>query len=89
MRRAHKGIAATADHIWIARNCGKFILIARVDWTQPVLVGCSGNDAGLQNKKGTNNAQEVVGAAAMAASAYAFVPAYAAHVHHAAPVGVG
>ena len=37
--RAHKGIAATADHIWIARNRGKFIPITRVDWTQPVLFG--------------------------------------------------
>jgi len=33
--------------------------------------------------------RKLLGAAAMAASAYAFVPAYAAHVHHAAPVGVG
>src|SRR5258707_12019025 len=57
--RAHTGIATTADHIWIARSCGKFIPITRVDWTQPVLFGCSGNDAGLKNKKGTNNAQEV------------------------------
>jgi hypothetical protein len=36
--RAHKGIATTADHIWIARNRGKFILITRVDSTQPVFV---------------------------------------------------
>ncbi len=33
--------------------------------------------------------RKLLGAAAMAASAYAFVPAYAAHVHHAAHVGVG
>jgi hypothetical protein len=33
--------------------------------------------------------RKLLGAAAMAASAYAFVPAYAAHVHHAAFVGVG
>jgi hypothetical protein len=39
VRRTHKGIATAADHIWIARNRGKFILIARVDWTQPVLSG--------------------------------------------------
>jgi len=59
VRRTHKGIATTADHIWIARNRGKFIPITRVDSTQPVLFVWSGNDAGLQNKKGTNNAQEV------------------------------
>jgi hypothetical protein len=39
VRRAHKGVATTADHIWIARNRGKFIPIARDDWTQPVLAG--------------------------------------------------
>ena len=33
--------------------------------------------------------RKLLGAAAMAASAYAFVPAHAAHVHHAASVGVG
>ena len=33
--------------------------------------------------------RKLLGAAAMAASAYAFVPAHAAHVHHAAHVGVG
>ena len=33
--------------------------------------------------------RKLLGAAAMAASAYACVPAYAAHVHHAAAVGVG
>ena len=33
--------------------------------------------------------RKLLSAAAMAASAYAFVPAHAAHVHHAAPVGVG
>jgi hypothetical protein len=33
--------------------------------------------------------RKLLGAAAMAASAYAFVPAYAAHLHHAAHVGVG
>jgi hypothetical protein len=33
--------------------------------------------------------RKLLGAAAMAASAYAFVPAHAAHVHHAVPVGVG
>lgn len=37
VRRTHKGIATTADHIWIARNRGKFIPITRVDSTQPVL----------------------------------------------------
>ena len=33
--------------------------------------------------------RKLLGAAAMAASAYVFVPAHAAHVHHAARVGVG
>ena len=33
--------------------------------------------------------RKLLGAAAMAATAYAFVPAYAAHVHHGAHVGVG
>jgi hypothetical protein len=33
--------------------------------------------------------KKLLGAAAMAASAYAFVPAHAAHVHHAARVGIG
>jgi hypothetical protein len=37
-RRAHKRIATTVDHIWIARNRDKFIPVARVDWTQPVFV---------------------------------------------------
>ena len=42
-----------------------------------------------KNKKGRTMLRKLLGAAAMAASAYAFVPAYAAHVHHAAQVGVG
>ena len=33
--------------------------------------------------------RKLLGAAAMAASAYAFVPAHAAHIHHAARVAVG
>lgn len=33
--------------------------------------------------------RKLLGAAAMAAAAYAVVPAHAAHVHHAAQVGVG
>ena len=33
--------------------------------------------------------KKLLGAAAMAATAYAFVPAQGAHVHHAARVGVG
>src|SRR4051812_48656615 len=33
--------------------------------------------------------RKLLGAAAMAAAAYAFVPAHAAHVHHAAHLGVG
>ncbi|MDB5607519.1 MAG: hypothetical protein JWP25_4419 [Bradyrhizobium sp.] len=33
--------------------------------------------------------KKLLGAAAMAATAYAFVPAHAAHVHHAGAVGVG
>jgi len=88
--RAHKSVATIADHVWIARNRGKFILITRVDWTQPVLFGWSGNDAGLQSKKGRTMLKKLLGAAAMAAAAYAFVvPAHARHVHHAAHVGVG
>jgi hypothetical protein len=31
------GVATTADHIWIARNRGRFIPITRVVSTQPVL----------------------------------------------------
>lgn len=90
MRRAQSAIATTADHIWIARNRGKFILSARVDSTQPVLCGWSGDDAGLQNKKGRTMLRKLLGAAAMAATAYAFVPAaHAGHIHHAAHVGVG
>jgi hypothetical protein len=42
-----------------------------------------------KTKKGRTMLRKLLGAAAMAASAYAFVPAYAAHVHHAAFVGVG
>ena len=43
-----------------------------------------------KNKKGrTMLKKKLLGAAAMAASAYVFVPAHAAHVHHAARVGVG
>ena len=33
--------------------------------------------------------RKLLGAAAMAASAFAFVPAHAAHVHHAVRVGIG
>jgi hypothetical protein len=33
--------------------------------------------------------RNLLGAAAMAATAFAVVPAYAAHVHHAMPIGVG
>jgi hypothetical protein len=39
-------------------------------------------------KKGRTMLRKLLGAAAMAAAAYSFVPAYAAH-HHAARVGVG
>jgi hypothetical protein len=39
VRRTHKAIATTADHIWIARNRGKFILMTRVVWTHPMLCG--------------------------------------------------
>jgi hypothetical protein len=42
-----------------------------------------------KNKKGRTMLRKLLGAAAMAASAFAFVPAHAAHVHHAAHVGVG
>ena len=42
-----------------------------------------------KTKKGRTMLRKFLGAAAMAASAYAFVPAHAAHVHHAARVGVG
>jgi hypothetical protein len=40
-------------------------------------------------KKGRTMLRKSLGAAAMAASAFAFVPAHAAHVHHAMHVGVG
>jgi hypothetical protein len=41
-------------------------------------------------KKGRTMLRKLLGAAAMAATAYAFVPAaHAGHVHHAAHVGVG
>jgi hypothetical protein len=41
-------------------------------------------------KKGRTMLRKLLGAAAMAATAYAFVPAaHAGHVHHAARVGVG
>jgi hypothetical protein len=36
-----------------------------------------------KNKKGRTMLRKLLSAAAMAASAYAFVPAHAAHVHHA------
>ena len=86
MRRAHKD----ADHIWIARNREKLIPVARDDWTHPVLSWQSGNDAGQQSKKGRTMLRKLLGAAAMAATAYAFVPAaHAGHVHHAAHFGVG
>ena len=47
-----------------------------------------------KTKKGRTMLKKLLGAAAMAASAYAFVPAHAAHVHHArvhhaVHVGVG
>jgi hypothetical protein len=42
-----------------------------------------------KTKKGRTMLRKLLGAAAMAASAYAFVPAHAAHVHHAARVGIG
>jgi len=42
-----------------------------------------------KTKKGRTMLRKLLGAAAMAATAYAFVPAHAAHVHHAAHVGVG
>jgi hypothetical protein len=54
-----------------------------------VLFDGSGNEAGSKNKKGRTMLRKLLGAAAMAATAYAFVPAYAAHVHHGAHVGVG
>jgi hypothetical protein len=94
VRRAHKGIATTVDHIWIARNRGKFIPITRVDWTQPVLLGDPAMTPDSKTKKGRIMLRKLLGAAAMAASAFAFVPAHAAHVHHArvhhaVHVGVG
>jgi hypothetical protein len=42
-----------------------------------------------KTKKGRIMLRKLLGAAAMAASAYAFVPAHAAHVHHAAHIGIG
>jgi hypothetical protein len=42
-----------------------------------------------KTKKGRTMLRKLLGAAAMAASAFAFVPAHAAHVHHAVQVGVG
>ena len=42
-----------------------------------------------KTKRGRTMLRKLLGAAAMAATAYAFVPAHAAHVHHAARVGVG
>jgi hypothetical protein len=42
-----------------------------------------------KTKKGRKMLRKLVGAAALAASAFAFVPAQAAHVHHAMRVGVG
>jgi len=42
-----------------------------------------------KTKKGRTMLRKFLGAAAMAASAYAFVPAHAAHVHHAVNVSVG
>jgi hypothetical protein len=42
-----------------------------------------------KTKRGRTMLKKLLGAAAMAATAYAFVPAQAAHVHHAARVGVG
>jgi hypothetical protein len=42
-----------------------------------------------KTKKGRTMLRKLLGAAAMAASAFAFVPAHAAHVHHAVHVGIG
>jgi len=42
-----------------------------------------------KTKKGRTMLRKLLGAAAMAASAFAFVPAHAAHVHHAVRVGIG
>ena len=42
-----------------------------------------------KTKRGRTMLKKLLGAAAMAATAYAFVPAQAAHVHNAARVGVG
>ena len=43
----------------------------------------------FKTKKGRTMLRKLLGAAAMAATAFAFVPAQAAHVHHAVHVGVG
>jgi hypothetical protein len=59
-----------------------------VDWSQAVFIGRPGNDAGAQSKKETKMLRKLLGAAAMAATVYGFVPAQAAHVHT-AHVGVG
>jgi hypothetical protein len=42
-----------------------------------------------KTKKGRTMLRKLLGAATMAATAFAFVPAQAAHVHHAVHVGVG
>jgi hypothetical protein len=57
-------------------TCVRRLAAARVIWW-------FGNEAGLKKQKGKTMLKKLLGAAAMAATAYAFVPAYAAHVHHA------
>ena len=92
LRRAHKGIATTVDHIWIARNRGKFIPITRVDWTQAVLMGDPAMTPDSKTKKGTNNAQEVARCSRDGCKRVRFCARTCRsrpHVHHAVHVGVG
>ena len=70
--------------------------IARSSSRSPASIGrsrrCSGGPAmtpDCKTKKGRTMLRKLLGAAAMAATAFAFVPAHAAHVHHAVRVGVG
>jgi hypothetical protein len=52
------------------------------------LIEWFGNDAESQQKKGRTMLKKLLGAAAVAAAAYGFAPAYAAH-HHVMHAGVG
>src|SRR5882757_91689 len=69
--------------------------VARSSSRLPASIGrsqrCSGGPAmtpDSKTKKGLTMLRKLLGAATMAATAFAFVPAQAAHVHHAMRVGV-